>query len=145
MVPQAKLGENQAWMLCELSLVLAEAGRGEEALRAWAQAREMAEQDAVPQEVLFRRRDHAALLAALGRYGEALDILETAAALSLYGADPAVHHHLLAGTCHIGPGDAGAAQDCLAPALALIDQQAEGGNTHLARLRLQAEALVARL
>lgn len=143
--PQAQQRENQAWMLCELSLALAEAGRSEEALRASAQAREMAEEDAVPGEVLFRRRDHATLLAALGRHGEALDVLETASGLSQFGADPIVRHHLLAAACHLGLGDTPAAQECLTPALTLIEQHTEHGDVHLARLRPQAEALARRL
>ena len=145
LVAQVRPRENQAWMLCELSLTLAEAGRATEAHRACAQALEMAEQDAIPEEVLFRRRDHAALLCALGRHGEALDVLETAADLSRYGADPIARHHMLAASCHLGLGDTGAAQECLAPALALIERHSEQGKTHLARLRPQAEALAARL
>jgi len=145
LTPQVRPRENQAWMLCELSHALAEAGRPEEALRACLQARQIAEQDAMPQEVLFRRRDHAGLLATLGRHGEALDVLETAAGLSRFGADSVVRHHLLAASCHLGLGNVGAAQDALAPALSLIEWHSEHGSAHLARLRPQAEALAARL
>lgn len=145
MAPQAEPRENQAWMLCELSLALAEAGRADEALRACTQAREMAEKDAVPGEVLFRRRDHAALLAALGRHAEALDVLETASGLSRYGDDPIIRHHLLAAACYLGLGDTNAAQECLTPALTLIEQHTEHDDVHLARLRPPADALLARL
>ena len=41
----------------------------------------------------------------------------TASGLSRFGADMVVRHHLLAASCHLGLGDAGAAQDALAPAL----------------------------
>lgn len=145
MAPQVEPGENQAWILCELAFALAETGRADEALRASAQAREMAEKDAVPGEVLFRRRDHAALLTILGRHGEALDVLETASGLSRYGDDPIIRHHLLASACHLGLGNTNAAQECLSPALSLIEQHTGHGNVHLARLRPQADALLARL
>lgn len=142
LAPQAQPRENQAWMLSELAQALVEAGQADEAIRVCIQALEMAEQDAIPQEVLFRRRDHAVLLTALGRYGEALDVLETASGLSCYGADPIVRHHLLAAACHLGLKNAGSAQECLTPALILIERH---GTPGLARLRPQADALRARL
>lgn len=120
---------------------MAEAGRPEEALRASAQALALAGRAPVPEDLLFRRRDHAALLCALGRHGEALDVLETASGLSRFGADPIVRHHLLAVACHLGLGNMGAAQDALAPALTLIEQHTEHGDVHLARLLPQAEVL----
>jgi len=145
MVPQLLPGENQAWMLSDLAVAMAESGRADEALQASAQAQDLAERLSAPEELLFRRRDHAILLAALGRHGEALDVLETAAGLSCFGSDPIVRHYLLAAACHLGLGNAGAAQECLTPALALIERPAEGDNVHLARLRPQADALLARL
>ncbi len=129
-------------MLGEMALALASAGRADEAVRASLQARAVAEAMPDPAEGWFRRRDHAVLLAALGRHGEALDVLETAADLSRFGSDPIVRHHLLAAACHLGLGNAGAAQECLALALALIEQH---GTSGLARLRPQADALLARL
>jgi len=145
MVPQLLPGENQAWMLSDLAVAMAESGRADEALRASAQAQDLAERLSAPEELLFRRRDHAILLAALGRHGEALDVLETATRLSQFGADPIVRHYLLAAACHLGLRNAGAAQECLTPALALIERPAEGDNVHLARLRPHADALLARL
>lgn len=112
MTPQVLPGENQAWMLSDLAVAMAESGRADEALRASAQAQDLAERLSAPEEILFRRRDHAILLAA---------------------------------ACHLGLGNAGAAQECLTPALALIERSAEGDSIHLARLRPQADALLARL
>ncbi len=145
MAPQVLPGENQAWILSDLAVAMAESGRADEALRASAQAQDLAERLSVPEELLFRRRDHAVLLAALGRHGEALDVLETASGLSRFGPDPIIRRHLLAADCHLGLGNAGAAQECLTPALALIERSVEPGNVHLARLRPQADALLARL
>lgn len=144
-VAEAAPDENQAWLLGEMALTLAGAGRADEAIRASLQAQAVAETMPDPAEGWFRRRDHAVLLAALGRYGEALDVLETAAGLSRFGSDPIVRHHLLASTCHLGLGNMGAAQECLTPALALIERPAESDGVHLARLRLQANTLLARL
>ncbi len=144
LVSQVHPGESQAWMLCELSLALAEAGRGDEALRASAQAQALAERAPEPSEVLFRRRDHAALLSALGRHGEALNVLEAAVGLCRYGNDPTVRHHLLAAACHLGLGNMDAAEGRLAPALALIERHGTSA-LPLSRLRPQAEALLARL
>lgn len=144
-VPQAEPGQSQAWMLGELAIAMAEAGRAVEARRASAQARDLAQWSSAPEELLFRCRDHAVLLALLGHHGEALDALESASGLSCYGTDPIVRHHLLAAACHLGLGNAGAAQECLTPALALIERPTEGDNIHLVHLRLQADALVARL
>ena len=122
LVSQVHPGESQAWMLCVLSLALAEAGRGDEALRASAQAQALAEWAPEPSEVLFRRRDHAALLSVLGRHGEALNVLEAAVGLCRYGNDPTVRHHLLAAACHLGLRNLDAAEGRLAPALALIER-----------------------
>ena len=144
-VSQAEPGENRAWLLSELATAMAEAGRADEALCASVQAQVLAARSPVPEDLLFRRRDHAVLLCALGHHGEALDVLETIAGLSRYGADPIVRHHLLAASCHLGLGNAGAAQDALAPALSLIECHIEHDNVHLVRLRPQAEALLARL
>lgn len=143
-VTEAAPDENQAWLLGELALALAEAGRADESVCASLQARAVAETMPDPAEGWFRRRDHAALLVALGRPGEALDVLETASGLSRFGADPIVRHQLLGAACHLGLGNVGAAQDCLTPALALIEQHNISG-LPLARLRPQAEALRARL
>jgi transcriptional regulator with XRE-family HTH domain len=144
-VAEAAPDENQAWLLGEIALTLAGAGRADEAVRASLQARAVAETMPDPAEGWFRRRDHAVVLATLGRYGEALDVLETAAGLSRFGSDPIIRHHLLAAACHLGLGNTGAAQENLTPALVLIEQHTEGDGVHLARLRLQADALLARL
>ncbi len=145
MAGQAEPGESQAWLLSELAAAMAEAGKAEEAMRASAQAQVMAARAPEPEELLFRRRDHAALLVTLGRHGEALDVLETSSGLSRFGADPMVRHHLLAADCHLGLGNADAAWSCLEPALSLIERRTQNGDVQVARLRPQAEARLARL
>ena len=145
MAAQAEPGESRAWMLCELSLALAQAGRAEESLQASLQACRLAATLPQPEELWFRRRDHAALLVSLGHCGEALETLETTTELFQYGADPMIRHRLLAAACHMGLKHPDAAQEALAPVLPLIEQSAAQGNVQIAALRPQAEALLARL
>lgn len=55
-------------------------------------------------EFLYRFRDHAQLLADLGRYKEALETLEESRVLITLNGDAFVRHHLLEAECFIGVG-----------------------------------------
>jgi transcriptional regulator with XRE-family HTH domain len=111
---------NKAWMMSELGMSLARQGQAEAAVATSARACDLAARAQGPED-LFRWRDHARILAYLGRYGEALAALEKASPLADLYADTRVRHRLLEAECLRGIGERAAAEACLSAAASVVD------------------------
>lgn len=129
----------QGLLLSRMGTYLARSGQQEEALQLCQDACHITARMDSPWDLLLRKRDYAETLAQVGRYGQALEVLESTAALSeKEEAMRAVH--LLSGARYLLElGQIGAAQEQLHAGLELVEAH------HLHSLEAQVRELSRRL
>jgi transcriptional regulator with XRE-family HTH domain len=144
-MPLLAEGAFRAWAMSELGGYYVRLGNVEAAIAISQTAIHLAYDSANTSdiEILFRQRDHAHLLFRLGRYAQALTVLDGTARLMHQSHDAHLRHLLLQAECLVGLGEKDTANHVFREVQNLLSQPQTG--VHLRHLIPAAEAVYAQL